>query len=144
MITFAPFELSDLDLLEVQPRHTAVYEMFQEIGHARLERLLVGRYSWTAWTAYGVPVAACGILYNGSAWAILAPDLRRFMLPITRKVRTVLEQHAAERGDVVAHIDRTHLEASRWAGKLGFEPDGHGVHPAGGPDPHYETWRFRA
>lgn len=112
------FEPADLDAIEIQPRHasgiTALVAERPGLKH------LMRNWGYTAWTPYGVPAAICGVLPNGTAWAILATDLKRFMVPISRAVRAVLKAHAREQGPVWADIDSTHPEAVRWARALGF------------------------
>lgn len=112
------FDPADLDAIEIQPRHAAgIVKLVAE--HPEL-KYLMRNWGYTAWTPYGVPAAICGVLPNGTAWAILAADVRRVMVPLTRAVRAVLTTHAKTQGPVWADIDSTYPEAVRWARALGF------------------------
>ncbi len=126
-VKFRAFRLSDIVRLDVQQRHLAISPMLWRQGLG-LRRML-GPWSWTA-DIDGRPVAACGILDNSYAWALLGEGLGRNMLPVTRTVRAALVSHAIVRGPVHAHIDARHPEAVRWARALGFRPHS-GI-----------TWRF--
>ncbi len=119
-VEIAPFELSDIAKIEVQPQHASIKPMLCRYLLSLSE--LVGPWSYTAWNQYGLPVASCGILQNGNAWALLSPILRRDMLAVTRYVRGVLEDHTHAIGPVLADIDEKHSEAVRWAKLLGFRP----------------------
>jgi hypothetical protein len=121
MIEISPFDLHDLEQMEVQQKHKELVPvLFNSYLSAR--RMLEGPWAWTAWTEHGRPVASCGILNNGGAWAFLSEDLRRDMVAVTRAVRRVLELHAAVKGPVFADIDGSFAEGVRWAKFLGFQP----------------------
>jgi hypothetical protein len=143
MIDFRPFEIADLDTLEIQPQHVELRELIDTVPRDLLARVMEGPYSWTAWTPYGIPVAACGILRSGEAWAILCADLSRSMVPVTRKVREVLRQYAKEVGPATASIEKSHPEAVRWARVLGFQRVGSDQYPLGVFGPCCELWRYR-
>ena len=108
--------------LEVQPEHAAVMPMFWGLGLTALHHGLVGPWSWTAMQDR-TPVAACGIMAHCYAWAFLAADMRRHLLPVTRAVQHVLDTHSHVVGPVLAHIDEENENAVRWAKFLGFKPD---------------------
>ena len=122
-LQFLPFEVSDLDAMDVQARHRPILEMAQWAA-GQIKKTVEGPYSWTAWTPYGQAVAACGILEDGHAWAFLGTGSPKHYVAITRKVRQVLECHVAIIGPVYAAIDPNHPEAVRWARLLGFRPEG--------------------
>lgn len=119
MIRAEPFGLSDLCQLEVQGVHKPVLPAVWSMG-LHLD-VLLGPWSWTAWDAYGRPVACIGILPNGYVWAFLAPDLKRNMVAITRGCRDIMDAHVAAKGPVYASIDDGYPEAVRWAKLLGFK-----------------------
>lgn len=85
---------------------------------------MVGPWSWTMWSEYGIPLGAAGILENGGAWAFLGSGLRPHMLRATREARRGLENYVWEVGEVYAEVDKTHPEALRWVKLLGFRPSG--------------------
>ena len=114
-----PFRLSDLLHLEVQERHVAIWPVLWRMGFHL--RCMLGPWSWTA-ELDGRPIAACGILEDGYAWALLGEGLSGNMIPVTRTVRNALVSHARVIGPVYAHVDDTHPEAVRWARVLGFKP----------------------
>lgn len=118
-VKIRPFKLSDLLRLEVQKRHMAIWPIIWRQG-LNLQKML-GPWSWTA-ERDEQPIAACGILEGGWAWALLGEGLGRDMVPVIRTTRNALVSHATVLGPVYAHIDDTHPEAVRWAGILGFEP----------------------
>lgn len=119
-VQFEPFDLYHLCVMQVQDRHAwlvnQVYDRWTEI-----EPRLVGPYSWTAWSAYGLPVACCGIMECGGTWAFLAKNLKRDMVAVSKYVRGVLDQFLAEKTTPYAEIDESHAEAVRWVRLLGFQ-----------------------
>lgn len=117
-VKFEPFCFDDVAEMEIQDIHFGVWHMILD-NRKSIEPLAVGPYSWTAWSDYGIPVACCGILPNGEAWALLSRQLGRSMVPVTRKVRAVLEEHP---GPVSARLDLANPAALKWAGILGFRP----------------------
>ncbi len=124
-VRMEPFEVHDLRDMEVQERHARlVPQLFAQAGLLGLQNLLRRPWSWTAWAENGRPVAACGILHDGGAWAFLAPDCRRYMLEITRGAQKVLTNYAQVVGPVYADIDPAYENAVRWARAIGFRPDG--------------------
>ena len=118
-VNMRPFRLSDLLHLRVQSRHLAISPILWRQGLGL--RRIIGPWSWTAELA-GSPVAACGILDNAYAWALLGEGLGRTMIPVIRTTRNALVSHVIVRGPVYAHIDGDHPEAVRWARLLGFAP----------------------
>lgn len=100
--------------VDVQFRHKGILVDVIELDPTQ-RAMLETPYSWTAWVD-GKPVACCGICQDW-AWAFLHWDLRRHMLPITRKVREVLNSYP---GAVLADIDESFPEGVRWAKLLGF------------------------
>lgn len=124
-VRIEPFRLTDLEPLRARPLYLDVAD---EILSRPLimQRLMTGPYSWTAWNEYGLPVAACGILENGVAWAFVTEDARRDILAITRAVRQVLDLHVADRGQVTAEVRGYDEKAVKWASLLGFVPVGGG------------------
>lgn len=131
MIRVEPFAFSDLLMFEVQRAHAVLTPMLLA-RPLSAQRAMEGPWSYTAWSAFGVPVAACGMLLSGYAWALLAPDLRHYMLPVSRAVRRVMADYRAQEGPVFAEIDSGYPEAVRWAKLLGFQPEGAG-----------RTWVYR-
>lgn len=120
-----PFSFSDLLLFEVQEAHAPLLPRLLA-RPLTVQRAAEGPWSYTAWLPCGVPAAACGILHNGYAWALLAPDMRRHMLAVTRAVSAILADYRVAVGPVSAEIDTSHPEAVRWAALLGFRPLGAG------------------
>ncbi len=118
-----PFGVSDLLTMEVQERHSW---MLPHVLRNLIvcEHTMVGPWSWTMWSEYGIALGAAGILEDGGAWAFLGSRLRPHMLRATREARRGLENHVAEVGEVYAEVDKTHSEALRWVKLLGFRPDG--------------------
>lgn len=88
-----------------------------------VERQMVGPWSWTMWSGYGLPLGACGILPDGGAWAFLGPGLRPHMLAATRRARRELEDYASVARPAYAEVDKSHPEALRWVRLLGFRHD---------------------
>lgn len=122
MTTIVPFEVSHLLDITVQPEHAVLMPLLWGLGLTALRRSMVGPWSWTAMQE-DVPVAACGIVESGHAWAFLSVDMRRNLIPVTRAVRRVLDTHRHAVGPVLAHIDEANKNAVRWAKFLGFKPD---------------------
>lgn len=114
-----PFELADLEDIQVQQRHSGLVPLILARPFAFI-RATEGPWSWTYWTETGRPVACAGILKNGSAWAFLGTDMRREMVPFLRATRQVLEAYSAAVGPVRSDIDTASPEAVRWARLLGF------------------------
>lgn len=125
MICFVPFRLGHLLDLRVQPEHAPIMPQLWALGMPQLQSAMVGPWSWTA-VRDERPVAACGILENGYAWALLGNDLKRDMVRVTRVVRRVLDTHRHAVGPVLAAIDETRPDAVRWAKFLGFSPTPNG------------------
>lgn len=117
---FEPFAISDLEVIDVQPSHRAVAAKVLE-RPLIFQKLMVGPYSWTYWTAFGQAVACAGILPGGKAWAFLGSDMRRHMAVFVGGTRQALMAHP---GPVYADIDSNSPQAVRWARILGFRPDG--------------------
>lgn len=126
MIQLEPFRLADLTLLEVQDRHSAVPQIVLS-RPLTATVALEGPWSWTAWLPYGVPVACCGVLDNGIAWALLSPDAGPHMVAITRASRRVFEMRRELGLPTVATVDDSHDAAVRWVRMLGFRQDANGV-----------------
>lgn len=120
-VKFEPFSISDLPLLDVQPRHKHILPIVYR-NILSLAPQLSGPWSWTAWSVYGVPIAAAGVLKNGFAWALLGQDLRRNMVAVHRAVGSVLEQRSDIGLPTYATIDPEYRAAVRWAKALGFRP----------------------
>lgn len=120
-VKIEPFGFSDLWLMDVQDRHAPIIPLLARRVFS-VQRLAEGPWSYTAWNACGVPVACCGIMPGGGAWAFLGADMRRYMTPVTRHVLRVLKDHVALEGPVYADIDMSYPAAIRWAKLLGFRP----------------------
>lgn len=121
-VRIEPFGFSDLWLMDIQGRHALWRPVFARRAFA-VQRLMEGPWSYTAWSAYGIPVACCGVLPDGGAWAFLSADMKRHMVPVGRAVRRVLGDHVALSGPVYADIDTTYPAAIRWVKLLGFRPE---------------------
>ena len=118
-----PFGVSDLLTMDVQERHAWM------LPHAlrnllAAEHAMVGPWSWTMWSEYGIPLGAAGILRDGGLWAFLGPGLRPYMLRATREARRGLESYVRNVGPTYAEVDKTHPEALRWVKLLGFRQEG--------------------
>lgn len=126
MIQLIPFQVDDLKLLPVQPLHVEALAQVLTLDRATLKHRLENQWSWTAWDDE-IPVAACGIMPHGEAWAFLAADLTHNMVAITRAVRSVLDGRAKAVGPVTATTLLNFPPADRWVRMLGFvkQPDGH-------------------
>lgn len=122
-VRIEPFAYEDLAQLEVQERHAELVPVLRRHGDT-VRELTEGPYSYTAWSVYGRPLCACGILRTpadtGYAWAFLGPDMRRAMVPVTRYVAAVLDRFIREVGPVLAEIDESNPQAVRWVEMLGF------------------------
>ena len=119
---FVPFQVGHLLDMTVQPEHAAIMPLFWGLGLTALYNSMVGPWSWTA-LRDEVPIASCGVVESGYAWAFLAEDVQRSLIPVTRAVRRVLDTHRQAVGPVLAHIDEADKNAVRWAKFLGFRPD---------------------
>ncbi len=122
MTTIVPFQMGHLLDMTVQPEHAAIMPMLWGLGLTALYRTMVTPWSWTAMRD-DTPVAACGIVASGYAWAFLSEDMKLGMLPVTRAVQRILDTHRHVVGPVLAHIDEDNKNAVRWAKFLGFRPD---------------------
>lgn len=109
--------------MEVQERHAW---LVPRVWYNLLDvhPVMVGRWSWTMWSEYGLPVGACGITPDGGAWAFLTPLIRPHMVAASRETRRQLENYVQEVGQVYADVDKTHPEAVRWVKLLGFRHEG--------------------
>lgn len=118
-----PFGVSDLLTMDVQDHHAwMIPHAFRNL--LAVEHTMVGQWSWTIWSEYGIPLGAAGILRDGGAWAFLGSGLRPYMLRATRVARRGLEDYVQNVGPTYAEVDKTHPEALRWVRLLGFRPDG--------------------
>lgn len=124
MIRVEPFRMADLDLLPVQERHNGTLATVLALPRDVTISLLETRWSWTAWSPSGIALACCGVLPNGEAWAFLACDLRRYMVPVSRAVRKVMQDHARAVGPVTATTLPDFPQAERWVRLLGFRQEG--------------------
>lgn len=116
------FGIADLLDMDVQERHAwMVPRVWRNL--LIVHPVMVGKWSWTMWSEYGIPVGSCGITPDGGAWAFLTPLIRPHMVSATRKTRDALRSHLKEVGPVYADIDKTHPEALRWVKLLGFRHD---------------------
>lgn len=80
------------------------------------------KYAATAYcTETGRILCIGGIHPDGTAWTLLAKDLKREMVPILRFVRQMMRQYSLTRGPVYATIDETRAVSVKWATLLGFE-----------------------
>lgn len=78
-----------------------------------------------AWTALvgGVPIACAGLVevWHGRAyaWALLAEGAGRYLLPVTREIRSRLEVSGFSRVEMA--VDAGFIAGCRWAELLGFK-----------------------
>ena len=122
MADVRPFQLSDLNRMEIQPSHAPLRPLVMR-NWLVTRPLLENDFSWTLWVD-GEPKLAAGIMDDGVGWAFLAADMRGCMVRATREARKILHAFAVLRGPVHADIDTSSPEAVRWAVALGFEPTG--------------------
>lgn len=122
-VELAPFCVSDLELLNVYQRYTpTVYAILRNAEEMSV--VMETPFSWTMWSAYGVPLGCAGINpMNNEAWALLGDDMKRHMVLFSRKVRELgLDPYVKRCGPVLANVDRGHRVAYRWVRLLGFQP----------------------
>lgn len=122
-MSFRPFSVADLHLIEVQPRHAEA--LAAVLADLEPYRMLEGPTAWTLWRG-GRPLGCAGIT-QGVAWAFLGRDLRRDMVRVTRFVRRILELHRENVGPVTAEIDESFPAGVQWALLLGFRRSSPGV-----------------
>jgi hypothetical protein len=78
-----------------------------------------------AWTALigGVPIACAGLveIWQGRAyaWALLAEGAGRYLLPVTREIRSRLDASGFARVEMA--VDAGFIAGCRWAELLGFK-----------------------
>jgi hypothetical protein len=122
MIQVRRFDPADLALLEVQPNQAQSLCRLQD--KTAIVQGLGLPFAATIWTPYGVPVACAGILPNHVAWAYLAADMRKWMIPTVRAGERVFAEYIRVVGPAWATIDETQPNRVRLARALGFAPDG--------------------
>jgi hypothetical protein len=117
-VSFQPFKAADLYGFEVQARHKAVLDWVQ----ARPFIALDAEDSLWSFTMRvdGKAKACVGATDEGAIWAFLGPDLRKYMLPLTRYGRSMIDAHVSLVGPVWANIDPVHRNAVKWARLAGF------------------------
>lgn len=121
-VRMEPFALLDLHAMDVQDQH-AYLVPFVIAAHLSTSRLMVSPWSWTMWSAAGIPLGACGIIEENSyAWAFLSRHIGSHMISASRRAREMLDTYLQACGSVYAIIDRDHSEAVRWALLLRFSP----------------------
>ena len=120
MTKFAPFKMDDLECLHVQPRHQDTLSSILELRNDVLEHYMVNIWATTVWTDADTALACYGILPGGAGWAFLDKDLRRFLVPITRHARFVLQRYTMEVGPTYIDVDPEFEEGTRWAKALGY------------------------
>jgi len=109
-----PFEALHLRMIRVQPSQIAEY------AHADALDSPTG----LAWTAFadGEPLACAGLVevWEGRAyaWAILSVDAGRYMLALTRGIRSRLAAAPFRRIEMA--VDAGFAAGARWAQLLGF------------------------
>lgn len=117
-VKFLPFKANDLRSLEVQARHEPVRNFVSK------RPLLLADIEDSLWSftmhADGKPRACVGATEEGAIWAFLAKDLRRWMLPLTRYGRSMIDAHVAVVGPLWAELDPEYPEAVKWARLAGF------------------------
>jgi hypothetical protein len=119
----APFHPGHLSELRTQSRQKEDMGLFAqpEYGPALAEG-----QAFTVFDAEGVIRACMGVhdLWpgRGLCWALLAPDLRRLMLPISVRARAFFDACGYRR--LEAYVDPGFAEAIRWVELLGFEREG--------------------
>lgn len=108
-VEFRPFKARDLDSLDVQPAHeaTAKWVKLRPFTLLDAEDSL---WSFTLW-GDGKPRACAGIGPEGAIWAFLARDMKRWMLPLWRYGRAMIDAHTAIVGPVWAQVDPKYSEA---------------------------------
>ena len=124
-VKILPYEGGDFEHVRVREVFQPTLDTIHDLG-PEATKLLEGPYAWTAWTQYGTAVAICGII-DGQAWAFVDPDMApSAVIPVHRKVRQVLKQHALKDGPVFATVRRRIPAAVKWATRLGFRRVGLG------------------
>ena len=117
-VSFRPFTARDLDSIEMQDRH----ELVAKAVRIRPFTLLDAEdslWSFTLWVD-GKAKACVGANDMGQLWAFLARDLRKWMLPLTRYGKSMIDAHRAIVGPVWADIDPDHAEGVKWVRLAGF------------------------
>lgn len=147
MLRYSLFQVSDLVGMAVYPRFEGTRETVVDLtasttGRQQVKGVMEGQSSWTAWDE-GHPVAACGILPDGSTWAFMGPQLGRYAKSIARASIKMLKWHNKNNGPVYADINLSDPRAVRWAKLLGFKFEA-GAPCAEQPLQDTERWTFHA
>jgi RimJ/RimL family protein N-acetyltransferase len=118
--TFQPAHLQRLQLQPNQPDEGGVI-----LGPGYGEMLLEGD-AFTVFDDAGTVLGCLGVYPlwpgRGYAWALLAHDAGRVLLPLTRAVRWYLGR--AEFHRIEAHVDPRFANGRRWVERLGFAYEG--------------------
>lgn len=122
-MTVIPFESGHLRRLALQ---SAQAYMGCEVAKSEYgESLVVAGPCFTAMDSDGL-IACAGIIHQWEgralAWALLAHDARRAMLPLTRGIGAFLRGCGVRR--VETAVDCQFEAAQRWASLLGFRAEG--------------------
>lgn len=119
-LLIAPMLRGELALFTPQARQVEPVSLVED-GYE--DFLIDGGHAFTIRSPEGRVIAHMGILHQWEgralAWALLGPDLLRYMLPLTRAVRFYLDGCGYRR--IEACIDIDHDQGHRWARLLGFE-----------------------
>lgn len=120
MLLVSPFEVEDLHSFALQPQQVTADEIVSD-GYGQY--LKDNGPCFTVRRSDGSTIAVVGLLdqWEGRclAWAILAQDAGRELLPLTRGIAKYLDASPYHRFE--ATIDAGFAQGHRWAKLLGFE-----------------------
>lgn len=116
MTRFRPLRVSDFYLLDVSdhPRPRLPLLLSRPL---LLHRMAEDPFSFTM-EVDGAPVAIAGVMPTGEVWALLAADMRRHMVRLTRYALCWFDQLV---DPVWMRTDNTDPAAARWALLMGFK-----------------------
>lgn len=116
MTRFRPLRVSDFYLLDVceHPRPRLPFLLSRPL---LLQRMADDPFSFTM-EVDGEPVALAGVNGHGEVWALLAHDMRRHMVRLTRYALCWFDQLI---DPVWMHTDNHDPAAARWALLMGFK-----------------------
>jgi hypothetical protein len=116
-VSFRPFKVADLDLIDIQDRHKPIIAWAKrfplELASAE------NAWSFTATDAAGRVVCCAGVT-QGRVWVCLAKDMKPFMIPVTKFCLAYIRLYVQANGPARADVDPTYPEAVRWAKLCGF------------------------
>lgn len=116
MTRFRPLRVSDFYLLDPAPHARDRLPLLLSRPFL-LQRMAEDPFSFTM-EADGVPVALAGVTRTGEAWALLARDMRRHMVRLTRYALLWFDQLV---DPVWMSTDNLDPAAGRWALLMGFK-----------------------